>query len=153
MDQIIIRKAGLNDLGTLLRFEQELIAAERPFDSTLQDGEIHYYDIPAMIAAPHVALLVAVINEQLIGTGYARIEEGRHYLKHRQHAYLGFMYVDPVYRGKGVNRAIMEVLKNWALEQGIRELRLDVYYSNEQAIKAYEKAGFHRHLIEMRMGL
>lgn len=153
MDHIVIRKAELGDLEVLLRFEQGVIAAERPFDSTLQEGEIHYYDIPAMIAAPHIELLVAMINGQLIGAGYARIEEGRHYLKHRQHAYLGFMYVDPAYRGKGVNGRIVDALKNWASEQHISELRLDVYNNNEGAIKAYEKAGFQKHLIEMRMGL
>lgn len=153
MEYVVIRKAELSDLEVLLRFEQGVIAAERPFDSTLQEGEIHYYDIPAMIAAPHIELLVAVVNGQLIGAGYARIEEGRHYLKHRQHAYLGFMYVDPAYRGKGVNGLIVEALKKWASEQQINELRLDVYNDNEQAIKAYEKAGFQKHLIEMRRGI
>jgi len=153
MEHIVIRKAVLNDLEVLLRFEQGVITAERPFDTTLQEGEIHYYDIPAMISAPHIELLVAMINGQLIGVGYARIEEGRHYLKHRQHAYLGFMYVDPAHRGKGVNGLIVDALKKWASEQHINELRLDVYYNNEYAIKAYEKVGFQKHLIEMRLGL
>ena len=39
------------------------------------------------------------------------------------------------------------------LSQNVTELRLDVYINNIAAIKAYEKAGFTSHMIEMRMSL
>lgn len=153
METIFVRKAGLEDLPTLLQFEQGVIAAERPFDPTLITGQTHYYDIEQMIAAPHIQLLVAELNGEVIASGYARIETSKPYLQHRQHAYLGFMYVAPLHRGKGINRMIMDALEAWALEQGITELRLDVYYENTPAIKAYEKTGFSKHMIEMRKGL
>ena len=153
MNNIIIRKAILADVETLLRFEQGVIAAERPFDPTLKQDNIHYYDIEEMITAPHIELLVAELNGNLIGSGYARIETAKHYLQHPQHAYLGFMYVDPAHRGKGVNRLILEALQQWAVSKNINELRLDVYYNNNPAIAAYEKAGFIKHMIEMRLGL
>ncbi len=153
MAEIIIRKALLKDLNTLLRFEQGVIAAERPFDSTLKKGHIHYYDLEEMIAAPHIELVVAEQDDMLIGSGYARIEKAKHYLQHNHHAYLGFMYTDPEHRGKGVNKKIIDTLKDWAATQNITELRLDVYNNNVSAIKAYQKAGFSSHMIEMRMGL
>jgi GNAT superfamily N-acetyltransferase len=141
----------LEDLDTLLRFEQGVIAAERPFDPTIKPDPIHYYNIPEMITAPHIQLLVAEHNGRIIGSGYARIETGRHYLQHTHHAYLGFMYVLPEYRGKGVNHVIITALNSWARSQDIKELRLDVYHDNAPAIRAYEKAGFIRHMIHMRM--
>jgi len=153
MDAITARTATLEDLDILFQFEQGIIATERPFDSTLKEGHIHYYDLEAMIKAPHIEVMVAELDKKVIGSGYARIESGRPYLKHSLHAYLGFMYVDPEHRGKGVNQKIIEALKEWAISQNITELRLDVYTDNAGAIKAYEKAGFTRHLIEMRMGL
>jgi RimJ/RimL family protein N-acetyltransferase len=153
MDQIIVRKASLKDLDTLFRFEQGVIAAERPFDSTLKSGHIHYYNLEEMITAPHIELVVAELENQLIGSGYARIEKAKHYLQHAHHAYLGFMYTDPKHRGKGVNRRIIEALKNWASAQNIAEFRLEVYVNNLAAIKAYEKAGFSPHMLEMRMNL
>lgn len=152
-DQILIRTATIQDLDILLRFEQSLIRAERPFDPTLKEGVIHYYDLAEMIGASHVEVVVAEWDKEIIGSGYARIENGRHYLKHTQHAYLGFMYVDPAHRGKGVNQKILEVLRQWALSRNMTEMRLDVYIDNLSAIKAYEKAGFVPHLLEMRMGL
>lgn len=153
MNDIIIRKAIIADLETLLRFEQGVIAAERPFDPTLKQGDIHYYNITEMITAAHIELLVAVLNGRLIGCGYGRIETAKHYLQHPQHAYLGFMYVDPDYRGKGVNKLIIAALQQWVISKNIYELRLDVYYNNSAAITAYEKAGFTKHMIEMRYGL
>jgi ribosomal protein S18 acetylase RimI-like enzyme len=153
MEQITIRTATLDDLDTLLRFEQGVIAAERPFDITIKDGHVSYYDILHMIKAPHIEIVVAQLDDEIIGCGYARIEDGRLYLKHKQHAYLGFMYVDPKYRGKGVNKMVIEALTQWAISQNMTELRMDVYDENLPAISAYEKVGFVKHLVQMRKGL
>ena len=138
-------------MNTLLRFEQGVIAAERPFDECLKKDPIHYYDLAHMIAADDIELLVAELDGRPIGSGYARIENAKQYLRHAQYAYLGFMYTEPQYRGKGVNRIIIEALEKWALSKGITELRLEVYYNNDPAIKAYQKVGFGKHMIEMRM--
>ena len=153
MENIIIRKAVLKDLETLLSFEQALINVERPFDSTLKSGHPHYYDIEKLITATHVELVVAELEGEIIGSGYARIEDAKPYLQHQQHAYLGFMFVVPQQRGKGINKKIMDTLKAWSVSKNIAELRLDVYYKNESAIHAYEKAGFCKHMVEMRMGM
>lgn len=150
MNDLIIRQATPSDKPILLQFEQGVIEAERPYDPTLTRENTIYYDIDEMIRAPHIELLVAEVNGKLAGCGYARIESSKLYLQHRQHAYLGFMYVTPEHRGKGINQKIMEALKDWSVGQGVHELRLEVYVQNELAIKAYEKVGFIRHMYEMR---
>lgn len=150
---IYIRKAIPEDLSILLEFEQGIIAAERPFDPTLKEGEISYYDLKKMITAHDVEVVVAELNDQIIGSGYARIENAKSYLNHELFAYLGFMYTHPDHRGKGVNKQIIEALSNWIRSQGIFEMRLDVYNDNPSAIKAYEKVGFKKHLINMRLGI
>ncbi|KIA85421.1 GNAT family N-acetyltransferase [Flavobacterium sp. AED] len=153
MHDITIRKAHPDDLKKLLEFEQGIIIAERPFDPTLKEGKIHYYDIEKMISASHIEVLVAESDSEIIGSGYARLEDAKPYLNHETYAYLGFMYTDPNHRGKGVNSRIIEALKDWCRSKDIFELRLDVYNDNTPAIKAYEKVGFKKHLINMRMGL
>jgi RimJ/RimL family protein N-acetyltransferase len=153
MEQITTRKAQLSDLEILLSFEQGIIEAERPFDPTIKEGEVHYYDLAKMIADLNVEVIVAELNGEVIGSGYARIEDSKIYLKHSRHAYLGFMYVKPEHRGKGVNNKVIEALKQWSVSQNITEFRLEVYNDNQPAIKAYEKAGFKGHMLEMRMGL
>jgi len=153
MVDIIVRKATRDDLDTLLIFEQGVISAERPFDITLKGDPNHYYDIEKMITAKDVELLVAELDGELIGSGYARVENAKPYLLHARHAYLGFMYVVPRHRGKGVNKMIIDALAAWSAAQNITELRLDVYNDNLAAIKAYERSGFTKHMVNMRMGL
>lgn len=148
---ITVRQATIADLPVLYIFEQGVITAERPFDSTLKDDPIHYYDLDHMIASEDIELLVATDGEQLIASGYARIEEARHFVKHAQHAYLGFMYVLPEYRGRGINKLIIDALREWSRSKNVFELTLEVYYRNEPAVRAYEKIGFIKHLIEMRL--
>ena len=153
MNEVIIRKATINDLDTLLVVDQGANSAERPFDPTLKTVHTNYYDIEKMISAANVELVVAEFEGKLVGSGYARIEDAKPYLRHSQHAYLGFMYVVPEQRGKGINKMIMDVLAAWSVSQGMTELRLDVYHQNDSAIKAYEKIGFIKYMIPMGKGL
>ena len=153
MDEIKIRKASLIDLGQLLVFEQDLIKTERPFDPTVKPDPVNYYDLKTMLSSPHIEVVVAEAGNKIIASGYARIDRSKPFLKHSTHAYLGFMYVLPEYRGQGINKRIIDSLKNWAASQNITEFSLEVYYDNVSAIKAYEKIGFSKYILEMRFNL
>ena len=149
-----IRPAVKTDLVILLEFEQEIIGAERPFNNTLKNGEIHFYDLHRLMESKKSEVVVAEIENEIIGSGYAVIkEEADLFVKHTQFVYLGFMYVKPAHRGKGVSKAIIETLKGWAIAHDIYEIRLQVYDENIIAKKAYQKAGFKGHMLEMRMGI
>ncbi len=149
----ITRKATLEDLPTLLKFEQGVIEAERPMDPTIKDGKINYYDIFEIITNENSVVFVVEINNEIVASGYAKIKSDRHYLKHKKQGYLGFMFVPKDHRGKGANKLIIDVLLKWCKERDVFEIRLDVYDVNLPAIKAYEKVGFKKHLINMRLNL
>lgn len=151
MEQFRVRKASLEDLEILLDFEQGVIAAERPFDPTIKKGQVCYYDLREMLLDDKVEVVVVEHESKIVGSGYAHIKAARPYLDHEVYAYLGFMYTSPEFRGKGVNGMIIEALKEWTVDRGIKEIRLTVYTDNLAAIKAYEKVGFQKHLTEMRM--
>lgn len=148
-----IRKANLKDIDILLEFEQGVIAAERPFDPTIQDGAINYYDISDLIENKNSEVYVAEINGAIVASGYAKIKGDRHYLKHKQQGYLGFMFVDKHHRGKQLNKDIIDALLKWCKARQVYEIRLDVYEDNLPAIKAYEKVGFKKHMINMRLDI
>jgi len=149
---MITREATEQDLKVLLEFEQGIVTAERPFNSTLIDGEIHYYDLLKLIQAEDAFVIVAEENDEIVASGYARIKKpDNNYSNFDRYAYLGFMYVKPQHRGKGVNKLILDELMSWAKSKDISEVRLDVYSHNESAVKAYEKAGFDSLLTTMRM--
>jgi ribosomal protein S18 acetylase RimI-like enzyme len=153
MQPIIVRPATAQDLEALNRFQQAIVTAERSFDATIKDGPVSYYDIARMLASDKVRFVVATAGADLVGCGYARIDVAEHYLKHAAQAYLGLMYVKPRYRGQSVNRKIIEALKHWCRSAQVTEMRLEVYHDNIAAIRAYEKSGFRRLLIEMRLDL
>jgi ribosomal protein S18 acetylase RimI-like enzyme len=151
--ETFFRTATPQDIRALRQFEQGIVNSERAFDPTLKPGPIQYYDIETMLVADNVKFVVAELGDALIGCGFARIDNAKTYLSHSKQAYLGLMYVDPKYRGQSINSAIVDHLKSWCRSKGVTELRLEVYSDNLVAVGAYEKAGFSKHSIEMRMRL
>lgn len=151
MKDVLIRTAVLADLEMLLTYEQELINAERPFDPTIRTGSLNYYDLKELILNKEAIVVVAVTEGKIISTGYGVPRRARHYLDHTHYAYLGFMYTHPSYRGRGINKGILQELKKWAYKKELFEIRLTVYSDNLPAIAAYEKAGFKKHIVEMRL--
>lgn len=151
---MIIREATKKDIKVLLEFEQGMVAAERPFDSTLIEGEIHYYDLDYLIDSPNAVVMVAEEDHQVVASGYALLQKAKkQYYNFEEYAYLGFMFVKSEYRGKGINQLVLDQLLKWTKSKGISEVRLDVYDQNESAVKAYEKAGFEPLLLTMRLKL
>jgi len=151
LNNLIIRKALLKDQKTLLDLEQEVVEAERPYNPSIKPKNAIYYDLKTLLTDSLSHLLVAESEGKIIGTGYAQIKTSKGSLKHDKHAYLGFMYVAPHCRGLGINKLIMEKLIDWSKQQNIYDLYLDVYADNDAAIKAYEKVGFVKSLVEMQM--
>lgn len=149
---MILREATREDLDILLAFEQGVIEAERPYNVTLRKEKIHYYDLESLMNSKDATLIVAEKDHEIIASGYALIKQPeKDYSTFKDYAYLGFMFVKPEHRGKGVNQLIVDELIRWSRNKGISEIRLDVYDQNESAVKAYEKAGFEPLFLTMRL--
>lgn len=52
------------------------------------------------------------------------------------------MWVDPAFRGRGVGRALVDAVIDWARQGGFDRVLLDVADGNAAAIGLYERAGF-----------
>ena len=153
MNGLRIRDARPSDIPQLLQFEQELVKAERPFDPTIRPDPVSYYDLREYVNSDMVKVVVAEVDGKIVSSGYAYEKEARPYLDHATYAHLGFMYTVPEYRGRGINKKLIDVLLDWARSNELTEVRLTVYDDNTSAIKAYEKVGFTNHLQEMRLRL
>jgi GNAT superfamily N-acetyltransferase len=151
LNDVKIRRAKKEDLPVLLEFEQGIIRDERPFDPTIAPDPIRYYPLDELIYSQDACVLVAEVNEQLVASGMARRWKSRAYLDHSEHGFLGFMYTRPSHRGQGINKLLVDELVQWCRSQQLFEVRLTVYSGNQSAVRAYEKAGFTSHIIEMRL--
>lgn len=151
--KVSVRSATRHDLRTLLDFEQGIVAAERPYDHTLKADPINYYDIGALIESDDAEVAVLEVDGDIVGSGYAQKRRSIDYAVHEYHAFLGFMYVRPDHRGKGLNKVLLDHLLSWAKTNDLPEVHLTVYHDNQAAVRAYEKAGFSRFLMEMRLNV
>ncbi|WP_335731368.1 GNAT family N-acetyltransferase [Psychroserpens sp.] len=140
--KIEIRQAEISDLVVLKKFEQEIIRFERHFDPNLRKDPIEYYDIVNLIKREDAMMLVATINSEIVGSGYALTKNNQTFYKNSEYAYLGFMYVLPEYRRRGVNGKIIDRLISWSRNRGLTEVQLNVYSENISAINAYKKKKF-----------
>ena len=148
----VIRTATMADLPCLKTFEQGVVAAERPYAANLRPGRVTYYDIEALLDSRDSELLVAEVDNQLVACGYARIEHAKPQFTPNRYAYLGFMYVVPEHRGKNLIGMIMQQLIDWSHDHAVEAFKLDVYATNERAIRAYQKMGFKSNMLEMWKG-
>jgi len=147
---IKIRKATLADLNILDDFLQQLIKVERPMDVSLEQvRHITYYDISELIKSEQSELFVATVNNQVVGSGYGQIRQNKNYFTQKEHGYVGFMFIIEAHRGKGISQLLLNKIFSWFKSKNIKETRLSVYSENPSAIKAYEKVGFKKNLIEM----
>lgn len=151
LNNVEIREAVVEDLPILRIFEQGIIQYERPFASNIKKDPVTYYDLEELILGKDAQVLVATIDEEIVGSAYAHIQNSKPYFKPEQYAYLGFMFVSPQHRGKGINGKITERLIEWAKSKNLSEIQLDVYAANESATKAYKKMGFKPDLLKMRL--
>lgn len=116
------RPATLDDLPTLLAFEQGVIRAERPFNAIIRTPDldenkapVHYYDIKALIQRDSSLLLIGELTKELtdelietdarkkkqakaICCGYIDLRQSKPQHRHLQHGYIGFIYV-ALFRG------------------------------------------------------
>lgn len=151
--RINIRSARLSDVPILESFEQGIVTAERPYDSTLKPDPISYYDIREMIHSGDAEVAVAEADGEIIASGYVKKRQSRDYVISDSHAFIGLLYVAPSHRGRGVNKLILDYLFGWAKANNLPDVQLTVYSENAPAIRAYEKAGFESYLLEMRLNL
>ncbi len=147
------RTATVEDLAALRSFEQGVIRAERPYNSSIRPDPVSYYDIAELIQGEDSVVMVADVDGRIVASGYGLIRDSRPYFDHKVHTYLGFMYVIPDFRGLGINKEIIRCLSDWSKARGIQYLYLDVYAENTNAIKAYEKVGFESSIINMKKKL
>ena len=148
---MIFREANSKDISQLLEIEQCLIEFERPFNASLKPQNTVYCDFPHLISDADSYLLVVELSGKIIGTGYAQIRDSKEALIHSKHSYIGFIFVSPKHRGRELNQKIMDRLIEWSQINRVNDFYLNVYFQNEAAIKAYEKAGFEPCLVEMKL--
>lgn len=59
-----------------------------------------------------------------------------------RHAHIFLLYVVPEHRRRGIGTALMRYLENWARARGDRQIGLQVFQSNKNALNLYNQLGY-----------
>jgi len=144
MENVIIRKATLNDLFEIQNLNNLLFKLEKEnFDPTLvenwplSDEGKEYFK--KLIEEEHV--IVAVINNQIVGYLAGSINEKGSY-EEIQYGEVNNMFIKSECRGYGVGKLLINDFKKYCISNGIKNLIVTASAKNISAIDFYRKNGF-----------
>ncbi len=121
---IIVRPATLFDLSEIMRIERQSFREQYPRGLFMM-----------FLDANRETFLVAEYSGQVVGYVMA-------YIRPDMEGHIMSIAVDPLYRGNGIGRLLMEAVIDRLIKRGARYIGLEVRVSNKGAIKLYEKLGF-----------
>ncbi|GCL41505.1 GNAT family N-acetyltransferase [Dolichospermum planctonicum] len=59
-----------------------------------------------------------------------------------RHPHIFLLYVMPEYRHRGIGKALMNYIENWAKQRGYRQIGLQVFQTNTPALDLYHQLGY-----------
>ena len=144
MDNIIIRKATIDDLSIIQELNNSLFKLEKEnYDSTLvndwplsEEGKEYFSDL---ILNHYV--IAATLNNNIVGYLAGTIEEKGSYVE-VQYGEINNMLVKDEYRGYGVGKLLINNFKEYCKSNNISNIKVVASYKNKNAIEFYRKNGF-----------
>lgn len=150
-----IHPATPADLAVIGRLGALLVRTHHDFDPkrfiAARPGTENAYGsyLGTQINKKNVVTLVAERDGEVIGYTYAGVE-GTDYMSLRGPA--GVVYdivVDPVHRGQGVGRMLLDATLKALKARGVTQVVLSTAEPNSAAQRLFDRAGFRRTMIEM----
>ena len=120
---VLLRAAAPDDVDAIARIER--LAFSDPWSPASFAG---------MVSAPRVRMTVAEDRDAIVGYSVLLLAG--------MDADLANLAVDPVARGRGIGRQLLQGVVDAARTADVRHVYLEVRESNARAITLYESAGF-----------
>jgi ribosomal protein S18 acetylase RimI-like enzyme len=155
VSDVTIRPAAPVDLPAIGRLGALLVRTHHDFDpkrfiaATPQSAQLYASFIGSQLEDRDVLVLVAERDGEVLGYTYAGVE-GYDYMALRGPA--GALYdivVDPMHRGHGVGRMLLDATLAALDARGAPRVVLSTAEQNEAAQRLFTRAGFRRTMIEM----
>jgi ribosomal protein S18 acetylase RimI-like enzyme len=152
---VLIRPAAPADVKAIGRLGALLVRAHHDFDpdrfiaATPRTEQGYGSFLGTQLDEPRIVILVAERDGEVAGYAYAGVE-GTDYMALRGPA--GVLYdivVDPLHRGQGVGRMLLDATLDALEARGAPRIVLSTAERNEAAQRFFARAGFRRTMIEM----
>ena len=76
-----------------------------------------------------------ITNKSFYGVDYGNVEN--------QYMFISYIWVTESFRNKGIAKQLYDKVINYAKDNNIKKIWLDIYMSNEKSINFHTKLGFH----------
>jgi ribosomal protein S18 acetylase RimI-like enzyme len=151
-----IRPARHDDEAFLLELMPRL--ADFPLPAWRTADEIARGDRAILLDAihgrtEHAAILVAELSPGGERAGYVFATTKHDYFTRAAHAHVEIIAVTPEAERRGVARALMDAIEQWAGRRGYRHVTLNVFDRNARAKALYDSLGYERETIHFRKNL
>lgn len=134
---LLIKKATVEDAGTILGFIEELAIYEKEPDAVVATEE----DIADSLFNPETTTEALVCYFEGQPVGFAVYFLNFSTWLGRDGLFLEDLYVSPVYRGKGFGKTLLKHLARIAVDKNCGRFEWNVLDWNEPAIRFYESLG------------
>jgi diamine N-acetyltransferase len=147
MDKLYIREANIEDYEALLQLYTHV-------DRNHNDAHPEQFKPANEIKRPvtyfekllsdiNIKLLVACINNQVVGFTHAELREMNHpVLRSYLYGHISDVVVNPEFKRNGIGKYLFNAVEQWLKEKGAREISLTVFCFNNEAISFYKGNGF-----------
>ena len=144
MNNVIIRKATLEDLKTIQELNNSLFKLEKEnYDSTLvenwplsEEGKEYFSDL-----INNHYVIVAALDNNIVGYLAGSIEEKGSYVE-IQYGEINNMFINDKYRGLGIGKLLIDNFKEYCKSNNISNIKVVASYKNKNAIEFYRKNSF-----------
>lgn len=65
------------------------------------------------------------------------------------HTHIFLLYVMPEHRRRGIGKALMRYVEDWAVSRGDRQIGLQVFQANQPALNLYQQLGYQTQSLSM----
>ncbi len=150
-------QATLDDFPALTMLETEIQAqhVEGEPGLFLPDGLFSRETYAAYFADPNQGVLLGVEDGEAVGYLHYEIVDKpqSEYLLAQHYVHVHALSIKAEHRRKGYGDQLMEYVVQLAKDQGISDVRLEVWAFNEGAQKFYRRLGFRTLLLKMMLDL
>lgn len=148
-----IRPVNRQEIDKILQLWIDLVKNQRQYDRFFElraDGPKKMKNrLLKYIEDENFLIPVVVLNDKIVGYALAQITTYPPFFKTDTLCEIRHMFIKEPFRNKKHGTRLLEYIKSWTQEKGVRRMELLVAADNKQAIKFYRSLGFHNFCLRM----
>jgi ribosomal protein S18 acetylase RimI-like enzyme len=152
-----IAVAGAEEIDAILMLWGDLAAyhagLDAAFTPSTQWRRSYAGYLATLVGRTDARVLVARSDDRLVGVGVSRITLLPPFFADRRRGFIQDVYTHPDYRRRGIARRLVEALLEWLGEQQVSTVELTVAVNNPEAIRLWERLGFHPYMLHFKRAL